>query len=84
MSPTLGGILCVPALHSPLVSQGSGASWSEGCVWPVFAGSVCRLQDFSFFASRVCPLVGEAGLEACACPLVGGAGSCPSGGQGQV
>ena len=76
---------------TPLLSQGLGASWSQGSVWPVFVDLVHTLLDCNFLASGVCPLVGKTGLEACAgfltgeagtCPLVGGAGYSSSGGQG--
>ena len=70
--PSVGYILCFPAVHSPLIIQGPGASWSQGNVWPAFPNSVCKLCDCSFLVSGVCPLVGETGLEACAGFLVGG------------
>ena len=41
--PPVGDVLCIPAVNSPLVTQGSGASWSQGNVWPAFADSVYRL-----------------------------------------
>ena len=75
--PSVGDVLCVLALHFPLVSQCPVASWLQVSVWLVFADSVCRLQDCGFLASGVCPLMGEAGLEVCAGFLVGGARACP-------
>ena len=61
----IGDVLCVPAVHSPPVLQGPGASWSQSSVWPAFVGLLCRLRNCSFLASGVCPRLGEAGLEAC-------------------
>ena len=78
--PSVGDVLCVPAVHSPLVTQGPGASWSLGGIWPAFADLICRLRHCSFLASGACPLVGEACLEVCAGFLMGGAGACPPGG----
>ena len=73
--PSVGDVLCIPAMYSPLVTQWLGTSWSQDNVWPAFVDSVCSLQDFSFLASGACPLVVEAGLETCAGvglgPLVG-------------
>lgn len=74
---SIGDVLGVPAVHSLLITQGPGASWSQGGVWPAFADSVCRLQDYTSLASGVCCLVGKVYLEACAGFLVGGGGACP-------
>ena len=66
-------VLCVPAAHSPLVSQGPGTSWSQGRLWSAFADLFHRLPVGSILASGVCPLVGEAGLRCCAGFVEGGA-----------
>ena len=90
---SVGDVLCVPAVHSPLITQRLGPAGpmvgSDLCLWTQF----CRLQGHNFLASGVCSLEGEVCLEPCvgflagasgACPLVRGAGSWPSGGQGHV
>ena len=36
----IGAVLCVPAVHAPLVMQGPGTSWSQGRLWSAFADLV--------------------------------------------
>lgn len=91
--PSVGDVLCVPAVYSSLVTQ-----------WPVPAGprvgsdlccrlssAACRIIIFLLLVSA--PLMAEAGLEACigflvggisVCPLLGRARSWPSGRHGPV
>ena len=90
--PSVGDVLCVPAVHYPFVTQGTGASLILGRVLPVFANSAgCRVIVFLCLVSN--PIVDEAGLESCvgfltagadACPLVGETGFWLSGGQSNV
>ena len=88
--PFVGDVLCVPVVHSSLITQGPGAGF---IVWPMSVDSVCRVWDCGFLASGVCFLVGEAGLEtyaeflaerASACPLVNRTGSWSFSRQNQV
>ena len=89
--PSVGDVLCVPAVHSPLITKGQGPGG------PRVVSDLCLQTQFHrveaivvfFLLVSVCPLVGEACLEACAgflvgvtgaSALVGGAGSWPSGG----
>ena len=37
--PSVGDILCTPAVHFPHITQGPGANWSQGRVCPAFANS---------------------------------------------
>ena len=88
-----GGDICIPEVHSLVIIQILGASWSQDSIWPVFVDSVWKLQDHSFLISGGYSLMGEVALEVCedflmggtsACPLVDGAGSWLSGGQNRL
>ena len=91
--PSVGDILCVLAVHSPLKTKWPGTNWSPGRFWPVFADSIPQAMGLYISCFWCLPPGGWSrsrgscrlpGVRSWYLPTGGGVVSWPSSRHGQV